>query len=242
MIIMINMFVRSIIIYVFVLFAIRFMGKRQVGEMQPFEFVITLIIADLATIPMSEISVPIVHGIVPIFGIIILHHIICLLSRKSMKARYIISGRAAIVMNPSGINYKELKSLNMNLDDLIESLRCNEVYNLSDVAYAIIETNGKLSIIKKSSIESVTREDMKINVEPASLPVSIIMDGRLMKENIALTKLTEELLNEAISKTGAKTHKDILLMTIDANGEIFIQPKNGSILTYTSSYSGAGKW
>ena len=239
---MVIIFIRTVIILVILLAVMRLMGKRQIGEMQPFEFVITLIIADLATIPMSEISVPIVHGIVPIFGIIILHYFICLLSRKSMKARYIISGRAAIVINPNGINYQELKYLNMNLDDLIESLRCNEVYNLEDVAYAIIETNGKLSIIKKSQVESVTREDMKMNTDPASLPVSIIMDGRLMKENITLTEISEELINDAIKKVNAKSHKEILLMTIDANGTIFIQPKNGPCTSFDSSYSGNGKW
>lgn len=239
---MINMFIRSIIIYLFVLFAIRFMGKRQVGEMQPFEFVITLIIADLATIPMSEISVPILHGLIPIVGIVILHYFICLISRKSMRARYLISGRSAIVMNPNGINYKELKALNMTIDDLIESLRCSEVYNLDDVAYAIIETNGKLCVIKKSTVESVTREDLGLSPEPASLPVSIIMDGRVMKENIALTGISEELIRSAIERVGKSQPKDILLMTIDANGAIFIQPKNGSATSFDSDYDGSGKW
>lgn len=239
---MANMFIRSIVIYIFVLFAIRFMGKRQVGEMQPFEFVITLIIADLATIPMSEISVPIIHGLVPIVGIIILHYFICLISRKSMKARYIISGRSAIVINPNGINYKELKALNMTVDDLIESLRCSDVFNLDDVAYAIIETNGKLCVIKKAQAESVTREDLKINPEPASLPVSIIMDGRLMKENINLTKISEDLINEAIKKCDSKSHKEILLMTIDANGSIYIQPRYGKAISYDSNYSAENQW
>lgn len=239
---MINMFVRSIIIYIFVLFAIRFMGKRQVGEMQPFEFVITLIIADLATIPMSEISVPIVHGLVPIFGIIILHYFICLLSRKSMHARYIISGRAAVVINPNGINYKELKALNMDLDDLIESLRCSDVYNLDDVAYAIIETNGKLCVIKKSQVENPTREDLKIQTEPASLPVSIIMDGLLMKENISITGITEEFLDTILSQANVKSHKDVLLMTIDANGKVYIQPHNGTCISINTDYNGQGKW
>ena len=239
---MANMFIRSIIIYIFVLFAIRFMGKRQVGEMQPFEFVITLIIADLATIPMSEISVPIVHGLIPIIGIIILHYFICLLSRKSMKARYIISGRSAIVINPNGINYKELKALNMTIDDLIEALRVSDVFNLEDVAYAIMETNGKLCVIKKSQTENVTREDLKIQPEPASLPVSIIMDGKLMKENVTLTKLSDDILNEALTKSGAKAIKDILLFTLDANGNVFVQAKNGSAINYTSSYSCEGRW
>lgn len=239
---MINMFVRSIIIFLFVLFAVRFMGKRQVGEMQPFEFVITLIIADLATIPMSEISVPILHGIIPIFSIIILHYFICFISRKSMKARYIISGRSAIVITPSGINYKELKALNMNLDDLIEALRCSDIYNLDDVAYAIIETNGKLCVIKKSAQENVTREDIKIKPDPASLPVSIIMDGRIMKENVALTAITDSQLNECIKKAGGKTHKDILLITLDANGEVFAQSINGEAKSFTIDYDGHGRW
>ena len=239
---MVNMFVRSIIIYLFVLFAIRFMGKRQVGEMQPFEFVITLIIADIATIPMSEISVPILHGIVPIFSIIIMHYFICLLSRKSIKARYLISGRSAIVINPNGINYKELKALNMDLDDLIEALRCSDIFNLDDVAYAIIETNGKLCVIKKSQCENVTREDIKISTDPSSLPVSIIMDGKLMKENLALTGITEEQIKECISKTGEKSHKKIMIMTIDANGEVYIQSHTGDAQSFTINYDGSGKW
>lgn len=239
---MANMFIRSIIIYLFVLFAIRFMGKRQVGEMQPFEFVITLIIADLATIPMSEISVPIVHGLVPIVGIIILHYFICFVSRKSMKARYIISGRPAIVINPNGIDYNELKVLNMNIDDLIEALRGCEVFNLNDVAYAIIETNGKLCVIKKAEVESVTRQDLNLKTDDASLPVSIIMDGRLMKENLTLTKIPEDILSEAITKAKAKSHKDILLMTLDANGLIYIQAKKGDAISYTSSYSCENRW
>lgn len=239
---MANMFIRSIIIYLFVLFAIRFMGKRQVGEMQPFEFVITLIIADLATIPMSEISVPIVHGLIPIVGIIILHYFICLISRKSMKARYLISGRPAIVMNPNGIDYKELKALNMTIDDLIEALRGCDVFNLDDVAYAVIETNGKLCVIKKSQVETVTREDLKLSPDPASLPVSIIMDGKKMQENIQLTKVSEDIINEAIEKANAKKPTEILLLTIDANGLVFVQSKNGQSTSYTSSYSCESRW
>lgn len=218
------------------------MGKRQVGEMQPFEFVITLIIADLATIPMSEISVPIVHGLIPILGIIILHYFICLISRKSMTARYLISGRSAIVINPNGIDYKELKALNMNIDDLIEALRGCDVFNLNDVAYAVIETNGKLCVIKKSQVESITRQDMNINTDPASLPVSIIMDGKMMKENIKLTQIPENIIDEAIKKASAKNFKDILLLTIDANGLIFVQAKNGQATSYTSSYSCENRW
>lgn len=236
------MFVRSIILYVFVLFAIRFMGKRQVGEMQPFEFVITLIIADLATIPMSEISIPILHGIVPIFSVVILHYVICLLSRKSMFARYLISGRSSIVMTPDGINYAELKKLNMNLDDLIEALRGCEVFSMDDVAYAIVETNGKLCVIKKSSIEPPTREDMNVKIIPSTLPVNIIMDGKVMVENTSLAKVNDNFLNSCIKKVKAKSAKDIILMTLDNNGMVYIQPKNASAMSYQSDYQGGGDW
>ena len=120
------MLLRSVIIYICVLAVIRLMGKRQVGEMQPFEFVITLIIADLACNPMAELSVPLVHGIVPIVTLMIVHFLICFFARKVQFVRYILTGRPAIVINPNGINYRELKELNMTLDDLIELMRgCN---------------------------------------------------------------------------------------------------------------------
>ena len=138
---MLNMLIRSTIIYIFALATIRLMGKRQIGEMQPFEFVITLIIADLVCIPMQEISVPLLHGIVPILTLLLLHYFLCLLSRKSIKARYLISGRSAIVISPNGIHYKELQRLNMTIDDLIEALRGVNIFNIEDVAYAIFETN-----------------------------------------------------------------------------------------------------
>lgn len=235
------MFVRSTIVYLFVLFAIRFMGKRQVGEMQPFEFVITLIIADLATIPMSEISVPIIHGIVPIFSIIIIHYFICLVSRKSMKARYLISGRPAIVVTAKGINYKELKRLNMNLDDLIELLRGCDVFNMENVAYAIIETNGKLCTILKSECSPVTREDMNLKLTPSALPINLIMDGKLMEENLKIAKVDENFVKMCMDKINTKNHKQVLLLTLDNNGAVYIQPKDGDAVSFESDYSG-GEW
>lgn len=241
------MFTRSIIIYIIVLFAIRFMGKRQVGEMQPFEFVITLIIADLATIPMAEISIPILHGIVPIFSIVILHFFICFISQKSTRARYLISGRPAIIINPDGINYKELKLLNMNLDDLIESLRGNNIFDIDTVAYAIIETNGKLCTILKSPSTPTTREDLGVEAAPITLPVNLIMDGKIMKENLFVANIDEnqleKILNRAskLNKTGKIDRKNTFLLTIDNNGKVFLQPKNQPAICFNINYKG-GDW
>lgn len=237
------MLFRSIIIYLFVLVVIRLMGKRQVGEMQPFEFVITLIMADLACIPMAELAVPLVHGIIPIFTLLIVHFFICFLSRKSMRMRYLLSGRPAIVISPKGINYNELKKLNMTLDDLIESIRGCEVFNIEDVAYAIMETNGKICVIKKATIEPPTREDMKVEITPSSLPVNIVMDGRLMSENVTLTGIDQKFIDECLKRAKVHKIKEILLFTLDNNGNVFIQAKNaGEYVTFQMPFGGGDRW
>ncbi|MEG1581878.1 MAG: DUF421 domain-containing protein [Clostridia bacterium] len=240
---MLNMFIRASIIYVFVLIVIRLMGKRQIGEMQPFEFVITLIIADLACIPMAELAVPLSHGIVPIIVLLILHFFICLIGRKSMKARYIISGRPAILVTPTGINYNELIKLNMNLDDLIESLRNCGVFSIDEVSYAILETNGKMCIIKKAEVLPVSRSDLGIKPLSASLPVTLVMDGRVLRENLELTGVDNKFIEKCLKKTGDNKVKQIMLLTIDNNGKVFYQPKTKPYITFTlDSYSGGKDW
>lgn len=237
------MLFRSVIIYICVLIVVRLMGKRQIGEMQPFEFVITLIIADLACLPMAELSVPLVHGIIPIITLLIVHFLICFLSRKFMFARYLLTGRPAIVISPRGINYKELKALNMTLDDLMELVRGCSVFDISEIAYAIIETNGNLCLIKKAEVEPASREDLKVKVSQNGLPVNIIMDGLLLKENVKLAGIDENFITTCLKKANLKRVKDVLLMTLDNNGKIFIQGKSVSkYYTFQMDYNGGEKW
>ena len=237
------MLLRSVIIYVCVLAVIRLMGKRQVGEMQPFEFVITLIIADLACNPMAELSVPLVHGIVPIITLMILHFLICFLARKVQFVRYVLTGRPAIVINPNGINFMELKELNMTLDDLIELMRGCNVFKIEEIAYAIIETNGNLCVIKKSEVESVTRSDLKVKVSQASLPINIIMDGKVMPHNMALAEIDQKFIKDCLEKANVKNMKNVLLMTLDNNGVVFLQEKNAEgYEKFKVNYDGCGKW
>lgn len=219
------MLIRSIIIYVITFIIIRLMGKRQIGEMQPFEFVITLIIADLACLPMAELAVPLVHGIVPILVLYLLHFFICFLSRKFMWFRYTITGRPAIVINPTGIDYKELRKLNMTLDDLMEAMRSLGYFSIDEVSYAIIETNGKLCAIPNAGNTPVTRQDLGIKADPSTFPVNIIMDGKIMAENMKLLSLDDKFLQKYYKKTNTANPKQILLFTVDGNGKIFIQPK-----------------
>ena len=202
------------------------MGKRQVGEMQPFEFVITLIIADLACTPMSELAVPLVHGIVPILALYLLHFFICFLSRKFMWFRYTITGRPAVVITPDGIDYGELRKLNMTLDDLMESIRGAGYFCIDEIAYAIIETNGKLCVVPKAENTPVVRGDLNVESDEATFPINIVMDGKLMKENLALAKIDDVFLKWCFEKAKVASYKHILLFTIDSNGKVFIQPKN----------------
>lgn len=220
------MLIRSVVVYLLVLVVIRLMGKRQVGEMQPFEFVITLIIADLACNPMSELSVPLLHGIVPIFTLLIVHFFICVLARKSMGVRYLLSGRPAIVVSPRGIDYGELKKLNMTLDDLIEAMRGCNYFSFDEIAYAIIETNGKMCVIPKSENMPVTRDDMGIEAEKSTLPVNIIMDGKIMKENMHLTGIDDDFIFALLKKADIKNTKNVLLLTLDETGKVFVQERN----------------
>jgi len=237
------MLIRSVIIYICVLAVVRLMGKRQIGEMQPFEFVITLIIADLACIPMAELSVPLVHGIVPIATLLIVHFLICFLARKFQFARYMLTGRPAMVISPNGINYRELKELNMNLDDLMELIRGCGVFDIDEIAYAILETNGNLCLLMKSQYSPVTREDLKVKVSQSALPINIIMDGKLMKQNVDLAGIDEKLINKCIGRAKAKKIKDILLMTLDNNGKVFIQARGArEYFCFNVDFKGGDKW
>ena len=233
------MSIRSVIIYICVLFVVRLMGKRQIGEMQPFEFVITLIIADLACIPMAELSVPLIHGLIPICTLLILHFLLCFFARKSLTARYLLSGRPAIVISPKGINYKELKSLNMTLDDLMELVRGCNVFNIADISYAILETNGKLCVMLKSEAEPATRSDLKINSSPNSLPVNVIMDGELMKDNIKMLEIDSDFIDKCLKKANIKNIKNVLLFTLDKNGNVYLQEKNADkYYSFETDYDG----
>ena len=131
----------------------------------------------------------------------------------------------------------------MTLDDLIELMRGCNVFKIEEIAYAIIETNGNLCVIKKSEIESVTRSDLKVKVSQASLPINIIMDGRLMNENIRLSKIDNQFIENCLSKAEIKNIKDVLIMTLDNNGEVFIQSKKSSnYKNFKMNYDGGGKW
>jgi len=232
---------RSLIIYTIVLFLIRIMGKRQVGEMQPFELVITLIIADLATVPMAETTYPLVHGIFPIITLCCIHFLLSFLSRKNTTIRKIINGKPVILIDPNGINYDNLKESNMNFSDLQEGLRNQGYFNLDEILYAIIQTNGTISILPRAEYAPLTANDVKLNKEQSSLPIIIIAEGKKMEENLKLANIDDEKLKNIIKDEGFKSIKEILIVTIDTDGKMYIQGNKGNFKTKQLENYG-GNW
>ena len=236
---MLTIIIRSIIIYLIVLLVFRLMGKRQLGQMQPFELVLTLIIADLATIPMAEVSVPVLHGIIPLLTLVVLHFLLTLLTRSSAWFSKVVSGKPVIIINPKGIDYKAMKNLNLSTDDIFGALRECGYFSIEQVQYAIMETNGKVSIMPKADSAPATNGDLKLKVEDSFLPITLISEGKLMVENLNLAKLDQNQVEKIVKNNGGKSIKDVLLLTIDQMGASYIQLMQGEGKSFQSKEVGA---
>ncbi len=236
-----TLIVRSILIYFLVFIFLRIMGKRQIGEMQPFELVITLIFADLATIPMSDTALPLVHGIIPIATLAIIHFILTTLSMNSLFFRKLINGKPVIVINPDGVDYDNLSKLNMNFNDLMENLRGCGYFNIEEVLYAIVQTNGTLTVLPRAPYAPITANNLKIDVEQSSLPIILISEGKAVKENFKLAKLNINFVNEKIKDYNIKPD-DVIFAQINNKGKLYVQPKKGKFILIETNYNGDGNW
>lgn len=199
------------------------MGKRQLGQMQPFELVLTLIIADLATIPMAEVSVPVLHGVVPLFTLVVLHFSLTMLSRASSKFSSFLSGKPVIVINPDGIDFRALRNLNLSVDDVFEAIRGCGYFSIEQIQFAIMETNGKMSVLPKSRFAPATVGDLKLDVSKSVVPVNVIQEGKINKSNLKVLGIDEVRVKEILSQGGVKHVKDVLVLTIDKNGGVYLQ-------------------
>ena len=208
-------FLRTLIIFISLAILMRLMGKRQIGEMQPFEFIVTLIIADLTCIPMADVSIPLIYGLTAVLTLFLLHQILSLVELTGNKAKKIISGKPSIVINKDGVDLKELKKNNLGVDDLIESMRALGYYSLDDLSYAIFESNGKLS-----PMENKQREN-----DPTSLPLLIVDDGKTINENLTLIGSDKSKVIDFIKQNGG-TLKNTEVLTVDGNGRAYLKQKN----------------
>lgn len=229
---MLTITLRTILIYLFVVGLYRLMGKRQLGQMQPFELVLTLIVADLATIPMADAAVPVLHGIVPAFILSVMHLLFTTLSSTSKRFANFLSGKPVIVINPKGIDCKALKNLSMSVEDVLEAIRGCGFFSIEQVQYAIMETNGKLSVLPKSEYAPLTAGDMEIAIDKTALPISLISEGKMLKENLMIAEMEEGQVFEILKEFGVEKLKDVLVFTIDKAGKVFLQKYNQQYQTF----------
>ncbi|MBD9158656.1 MAG: DUF421 domain-containing protein [Clostridiales bacterium] len=217
-------FVRSIILYVIVLVVMRLMGKREIGQLQPFELAIAIMIADLASVPMSEVGIPIINGIIPILSLLVMHLIISFINLKSIKMRQLICGKPSILIYRGKINEKVLIKERFTINELQERLRANNINNLADVEYAILETSGQVSIIQKPNKRTTIPEDFNIMPEYEGISYDLVVDGKIMNDNLKILNKTYEWLKKEVNKFNIEP-EEALLVTVNAKGDIFCQKK-----------------
>ena len=201
------------------------MGKRQIGELQPSELVVAIMISELAAIPMQNKGIPLINGIIPIVTLIIAEITISYINLKSEKARSIISGTPSILIKNGKIMEKELEKLRFNLHDLLEELRMNSYPNIADIEFAILETSGQLTVIPKSQKAPVTPEMLNIQVPYEGLPINIIVDGKLNEANLKYANLDRQWLDNKLLELGGYAIEDIFFASVDSKGELFCQLK-----------------
>ena len=217
-------FVRSIILYVIVLVVMRLMGKREIGQLQPFELAIAIMIADLASVPMSEVGIPIINGIIPILSLLVMHLIISFINLKSIKMRQLICGKPSILIYRGKINEKVLIKERFTINELQERLRANNINNLADVEYAILETSGQVSIIQKPNKRTTIPEDFNIMPEYEGISYDLVVDGKIMNDNLKILNNTYGWLKKEVNKFNIEP-EEALLVTVNAKGDIFCQKK-----------------
>lgn len=221
---MILIFVRTIFLYILVLIVMRFMGKREISQLQPFELVISIMIADLATTPMSETGIPILYGIIPILGLLMMHIIISIINLKSIKIREIICGKPRILMFRGKIDEKAMIKENFTINELQERLRVNGIFNLEDVEYAILETSGQITVIPKPNKRGTTPEDFGIEPEYVGMSYDLVIDGKVMTDNLVKLGKDYNWLKKQVQKFHMQP-EEALVVVMSGNGSIFCQRK-----------------
>lgn len=220
-------FIRTLILYAIVVFVMRIMGKRQIAQLQPFELVVAILIADLAAIPMENTGIPLISGIIPIFALLLAQITLSFLSLKSERIRAFICGSPNIIIENGKINYKELERERINLNDLLEQLRAKDMPNIADVEFAILETGGQLNVIPKSQKRPLTPNDLNLPTSYEGIPHTLIMDGHIHHQNLAKANLDIPWLMEQLEKKNLNA-RDVFFASLDTQGNLEIQTRHRS--------------
>ena len=212
--------VRTVILYLLIILGIRLMGKRQVGELEPSELVLDLIIADLAAVPMQDFGIPLLAGVLPILTLLCLTMILSVLTMRSVRFRAVLCGRPSVIVRDGKVDQREMRRNRFTVDELHEELRAQGIADLSTVKYAILETSGRVSVLPKAAEQPVTAGQMGLSPKEPGLPVVLINDGRLMERTLKAQGLDQNWLKARLAEHGVETASQVFLLTVDEAGGI----------------------
>ena len=215
-------FFRTLILYLLLIAGLRISGKRQIGELEPIELVLTLLISDLASVPMQDFALPLFNGVIPIVTLIALSALFSASSLRCVRFRDLVCGTPALVIQDGKLHQETMRRTRLTLDALLEQLRAQGVTDLNDVKYAVMETSGKLSVLLRSDCQPLTPRQLALTVEDDTfLPTVIINDGRVIHRNLTACGRDENWLRKQLSREKASSPREIFLLTLDEQGQVF---------------------
>ena len=218
--------IRATVLYAIIIFLIRLMGKRQIGELQPSELVITMLLSEIASIPMQDNTIPIVNSIVALFVLVAFEILTSAAGLKSYRLRSFLQGHPVIVIRDGKIDMKALKKLRMTVNDLLTALREKDVFEISQVSYAIFETTGKISVLLKPEHRNSTAADLNLSPRDSGMPFAVICDGRILEDTVKESPLDTSEVKKLVISSKIPL-KEIIIMTVDSNGTPYIVRKDG---------------
>ena len=217
---------RTVLFHGILIVTVRLLGKRQIGQMEPSEFVVTMLLANLATIPMEEPDVPVTHGLVPIALVIAAELLMAFAMLRSIRLRRLLCGKPVILIENGRIVEENLRRTHVNLDELTMHLREQEIFDLTEVKFAILETNGQLSTLLFAKDRPASAKDAGIRASETELPVTLVSDGNLMRDNLSVAKRDEKWVEKELQKRNCSLSQTLLL-TVDRKGRIYFVKKRG---------------
>lgn len=222
-------FFRTLVLYLVLITGLRLTGKRQIGELEPNELVLTMLLSDLAAVPMQDFGIPLLSGVLPIAVILCMSMLLSFLSLRSVRFRALICGEPTVIIRQGVISQQAMRRNRLTLDELMEELRCQGITDLQTVKYAVLETSGQLSVLLYPKDQPITPQQMDLAVaDDIFLPRIIINDGRLLHQNLRAAGREEKWLRDQLRRAGATDTKDIFLLTVDEAGTVVCILKEGT--------------
>ena len=219
--------IRSLILYIGVLIAIRLMGKRQIAQLQPFEFVVILIISEMVSVALQSTNIPLINTVIPIIVLVVCQVFIAQMDLKSDKFRNLICGSPAILISDGVLQEKTMVSQRLDINDILEQMRAKGFFDIEDIAYAILETNGQISFMPRSAVRPMQPSDMELEVAKERPAITLIADGKINYNHLQWADVDINQLMQGIKKAGFPNEKDIFIGSLDYQRNLFVQCKQG---------------